>query len=445
MTSFWEISLTGKITLGILCMLVSALSIYIFTTSCVRNTGIRYIMLSLVPASASTLMFIGISNVFAVIDIDVNPTQLASAVGSLSWIAILSLLLIFFGVDIALTARLQSVRRKKISPEAIKEAVDILPDGICFSTEDGLPLLVNVQMNRLCAMLTGTSLTNAKCFWNDLYFGQFKTIVKYRSTSPSTTLEFSDRSVWDFRRHIINVDGKEVCELLAFDITALYRLNRELKERNERLGAVRDRLRRFGNEVEHVTREKEILSARIKVHDDVGRLLLALRSYLEKPESERDRKTLLPLWNYTISVLNKKEVAANSVDYDKILSDAEAIGVTVTRSGEYKDMPQNDLTREILLTALRECVSNTVKHAGGNKLNFSLTRSEDLLIAEFTNNGKPPEGRINETGGLRNLRFTVERANGNMMISALPRFVLRLELPADTVFLYERDKEKLHV
>jgi hypothetical protein len=45
--------------------------------------------------------------------------------------------------------------KKNKLPQAIREAVDYCPGGLCFSMPDGRPILVNIQMNRLCAALTG--------------------------------------------------------------------------------------------------------------------------------------------------------------------------------------------------------------------------------------------------------------------------------------------------
>ena len=55
--------------------------------------------------------------------------------------------------------------------------------------------------------------------------------------------------------------------------------------------------------MEQVTREQEILNAKISVHDDIGRSSLTVRVYLEQPEEKRNRKELLALWNYVISVM----------------------------------------------------------------------------------------------------------------------------------------------
>lgn len=429
MTYFWNLSLTLKIIIAVFATISSTFAVCVSINACMRHRGWRYTTFSLISAAVSTALLIGISDVFTAIDANVSPSLSARFVGEMPYAVILLLILLCVACSFELIYSEQTSHAERITPGAVKEAFDILPDGICFATEEGLPLLVNVRMNRLCAALTGGSLTNAKRFWNDLYAEQFRTVAENKATSPSPVLALSDGTVWDFQRHIVDVNGQSVCELLAFEVTAQYRLNRELKARNDRLAAVGERLRRLTGEVEQLTREKEILSARIKVHDDVGRLLLSLRAYLEKPEEERDRKALLPLWRYTASVLRRKEDTTNPYDYERIASDASAIGVTITRSGEFRGIPTDPLTRKILMTALRECVSNTVKHAHGDKLDFLLTKSGGLLIAEFTNNGEQPHGKITEAGGLRNLRFTVENANGNMMITTKPRYILRLELP----------------
>lgn len=440
MMTFLDASVTARIMLAIFATLSSTFAICVSINACERHRERSNILLSFFFAAASTLIFLGISDVFVSVEARVSPSAFAKLVGRLPYLVIIILLVVS---DISVSLLLyfgHKTQKERITSEAMKEAFDILPDGICFATEDGLPLLVNVQMNRLCALMMDESLTNAKRFWNDLYTEQFKERAEYKSISPSPVLGLPDGTVWDFQRHIMKVDGKNVCELLAFDVTAQYRLNQELKERNERLSAVGERLRRFNGEVERLTREKEILSARIKVHNDVGRLLLSLRAYLEKPENERDRKTLLTLWKYTVSVLRRKEDDVNSFDYENILSDAKAIGVSVTRSGDRTDIPDDPKLRNILLTALRECVSNTVKHAHGDMLNFSLSSSGELLTAEFTNSGEQPTGKISETGGLRNLRSTVESVEGKMMITTNPRFILRLELPNES-----DDKENLYV
>ena len=58
----------------------------------------------------------------------------------------------------------------------------------------------------------------------------------------------------------------------------------------------------------------------------------------------------------------------------------------------------------------------------------SVRKDEMALAAEITNNGTPPSGEIRESGGLKNLRHTVETAGGVMKIKSTPHFVLRIVL-----------------
>jgi hypothetical protein len=53
-------------------------------------------------------------------------------------------------------------------PQAIREAVDFCPGGLCFSMPDGRPVLVNRQMNRLAVQLTGHTVLDAETTWNEL-------------------------------------------------------------------------------------------------------------------------------------------------------------------------------------------------------------------------------------------------------------------------------------
>ena len=57
---------------------------------------------------------------------------------------------------------------------------------------------------------------------------------------------------------------------------------------------------------------------------------------------------------------------------------------------------------------------------------MNISSNASSLTAEITNNGNQPDGEIKETGGLKNLRSTVESAGGVMTIETKPRFLLIL-------------------
>ena len=51
-------------------------------------------------------------------------------------------------------------RRTSLSRSSIKESFYSLPDGVCFSSMDGMPFLVNQTMNEVCNDIFGTTVRN---------------------------------------------------------------------------------------------------------------------------------------------------------------------------------------------------------------------------------------------------------------------------------------------
>ena len=59
-----------------------------------------------------------------------------------------------------------SYRSKNITPDAIQQAIDALPEGVAISSEDGTVRLSNLRINNLSRAMTGKVLTNAREFWS---------------------------------------------------------------------------------------------------------------------------------------------------------------------------------------------------------------------------------------------------------------------------------------
>ena len=270
-------------------------------------------------------------------------------------------------------------------------------------------------------------ILNAEEFWKQLKTGERMDNGVILRREPTVLVRTKDGKIWDFHRNVLTIEHSEIHELIAYDVTRQYELNGELEEQNQRLARINERLRRYSREVEQITAENEILTAKIKVHDNVDRSLLAFRSYLAQSPAERNREQLLLLWRYTIEVL--KNEADNVEQQDRwglLLKAAQAVDVTIVREGE---LPESEKEKNILIAALHECLTNTVKHANGNELYVAIQSGDTSILAELTNNGDPPQGRIEENGGLKNLCRTIEAAGGIMRIESSPRFVLQVELP----------------
>ncbi|MGN0658625.1 MAG: sensor histidine kinase [Emergencia sp.] len=387
----------------------------------------RYVVFSAALTAVLLTVMQGLNDVSLYIVREQPFNRFAGFFAGLPYAAVVSVLISAAVIEILFLIFLQRKQRSMLTPNAVKESLDALPDGICFFEGDGQPLLVNTRMHRFSSDLFGGEILNCELFWEKLNRGDFSGGAELLSTSPAVTIRTAEGGVWDFRRKELLVGGCLIHEMTAFNVTRQYTLSEELTRRNEILNQVNRRLREYSRKIEKVTAERELLAAKVHVHDDVGRALLAFRSsYLNLPPEKRDRKRLLRLWRATVSVMRKEAVSGEEISDWKLLQQAaEAVDVKMILEGQ---LPEEGTERSILIAAVHECLTNTVKHAGGHRLNIAVTVENGMIRAEFTNDGTPPAEAIKETGGLHDLRVTVENAGGIMEIKSVPRFALHIEI-----------------
>ena len=129
----------------------------------------------------------------------------------------------------------------------------------------------------------------------------------------------------------------------------------------------------------------------------------------------------------------KKETAP-SEEWDAIEKTAESLHIQIEINGDLPaglaDLPVSGEVRSAIMAAIRECLTNTARHAGGDRLFVLIKCGADAphgMKVEITNNGRMPLTPVQEAGGLSNLRHMVERAGGNMTIESSPQFLLRLD------------------
>ena len=422
MICYYELSVMTRTVYGICIMLLAVIAVFLLIVSFVLDMERWYRLAAAILVIGVMYVFQGISDVSCNLEKG-NPLSFFSRIiGNLSSVKVLALLILAAGIEIILFLILYHSKKNVLTSGAVKESLDALPDGVCFSDMDGQPLLVNTQMQRISGELFHTEILNAELFLDNL-----KSVNHEEGDDPAIVATTKDGKVWHFHQNVLQVRQSGIQELVANDVTEQYCLSQELKKRNKSLAQINERLQLYSREVERVTREKEILTAKVHVHDDVGRSLLAFRSYLVQSPEKRNREELLLLWRHTVAVLRNEIDSFQQTDEWKLLMKAaEAVDVEIIKDGE---LPEDKGRREILIAVIHECLTNTVKHANGNRLYLSVRSEETAVIAELTNNGKQPSEQIKETGGLKNIRYTVEAAGGAMTIKSTPRFMLQVELP----------------
>lgn len=304
--------------------------------------------------------------------------------------------------------------KRQLSPISIKESCDHLPCALCFAWENGQPCLKNLKMDELSHLLTGEALLNADTFW--------KTI----ESQPIVTLE--NGHTWSFARVRMSLAGRTVYQITGTNITEEARLQHELEKDNLRLEAMNRRLRQYGQDVQEATREKEILRAKTRVHDEIGRVLMQTRQFLSGTQG--DAESVCAAWQQNTRLLLAKYADEQHADaFEQLTRAAQAIGVTIARSGAF---PQEGTeSAQLAEAAAHECLTNLVRHAGGTRLEILSERTAEGWSIRYRNDGDAPSGPIVEGSGLTALRARTEAAGGAMAIAHAPRFELTLTLPQE--------------
>ena len=302
-------------------------------------------------------------------------------------------------------------RTRNVSILSIKEGIDALSDGLCYYYRDGRVKLVNPAMNMIAKDLIGQSVTDGRVLQDAVAACKDKII---RTNDGSIYRMISSEK--DFLR-------EPVIELIASDITDEYELREKLRERKSYLEGQRRRLMEVNDSITDLTIEKEILRTKIGIHDDLGKTLVTIRSYFAGTTS---KEKLLSVFDRGISLMDSPGTGKRRDDYAAVLKAAADVGINVIINGQ---LPAGGYDAYVVSAAMRECITNTLRHANGDELTIDVTSNKHgETTVTFTNNGKPPEGEIKETGGLSYLRGIAVQRGADMTIESTPRFVLKLTL-----------------
>ncbi|MGN0985592.1 MAG: ATP-binding protein [Candidatus Enterenecus sp.] len=316
---------------------------------------------------------------------------------------------------------------------AIKESVDNLPAGVCFADDRGIIILCNRKMHRLCRALMGTDLQNL----DELRAALRTPGPGVTAVDPgSAALRFPDGTVWVFRESPLALAGGRRCvQMQAFDATELYEKRAELERENRALEETNARAKRLYAELDRTVREEETFAVKMRVHDGIGLCLLASRRALNGDCSPEELREAGAMWRRAMDSIGAEAPARadegngpDSADaaLEELIASAQGIGVRVLLDGQ---LPRDAARAYLLITAMRECATNAVRHAGAGEMTVRLRTKAGLVTAVITNNGAPPRGQVTEGGGLSGLRRRVERAGGHMEIVSSPQFTLTITLP----------------
>ena len=311
----------------------------------------------------------------------------------------------------------QRYRSSHLTPDAIRETVDLLPEGLCISAPDGTILLSNMQMNAICRVMTGSVLSDAS---------RFRQMIKTNAEKQNeeTLIRTSEGKTWRFSQEQLTEEESQYDLMTATEVTAQYKIIEELREKNERLKDIQQRMKAVSDLSGDMFVAQEEMDARVALHNQLGQVLLMGRHYLAHPENTDVGRIYLATSQMNSFLLGEVQRPGDEIEdeMELALSLAGSIGVSVKITGE---PPLDHGSRKLLADAIRECAANAVKHAGGDMVFVEI----DGRTAILSNNGSSPKGPITESGGLLSLRKRTEAAGGTMIVQSQPAFSLTICFP----------------
>ena len=317
--------------------------------------------------------------------------------------------------------------RRRPSRRSIKEAADTLPAGMCYFCESGMVKLCNRQMFRLYHCLTQRDLQTLAELHQALEKCNEHTAVS-RLPGRKQVYLFPDGSVWKYTENTVTAgDGHTYTEALFSDVAELYEKQLELEKQIRKLRLMTQKIRELSENAVTAAKEREILAAKTKLHAQMGENLTVMRQTLLSSGSRKAQDAAVESMRKTVRFLMAGSEDANmDAGYDEFLQTAANSGVTVHIDGT---LPEQQEIHQLFVIAMRECLTNSVRHGEADELWIRLTEENGKTVCAITNNGIVPKEKITPHGGLKNLQRHVENCGGEMTIGCTPVFSLTIAIP----------------
>ena len=320
--------------------------------------------------------------------------------------------------------------------QSVRSAIDSYPAGLSFSSQSGLPVLVNEKMNRLIWQLTGHTLLEAEATWEELKSGKIRPVcskcdpqwleLTEGENQENLVFRLPEGDIWHFQKRLLFDQQPPTVQFTASDVTALYEASGHLYDNNQRLQQLHQRQKNLLQNIVKVNEEKELLTAKVRIHDEFGRCLLMTRMALEDPPE--DYRQITENWLKSIRELraipsvNPAETTAPEQELVRI---SEMIGCRIAFHGP---RPRGRIPVLLFYAAVREALTNAVRHGHATELTVDVKEEEKSFLVEIWDNGQGSAEGAAEGGGLGALRSRMEQDGGSLEVCWTPKVKLIVRL-----------------
>ena len=333
-------------------------------------------------------------------------TQSLCGANLIIWIACL---LILTAASTFLLSRNIKYDKNYINPGTVKIYLDKIPCGICCWRENGRILFSNVCMNELCVAITDKTLLNGNHF---------------RDSIKEDIIEVNG-VVRRFTCRKMNVDGEILNEMIASDITAEYAKTSALEADKSRLSKLNRELEEYYLSIDQSVRRREILQAKINIHDEMNRLMLSTVAADKNDKEALDN--IFSLWEKNALLLcMEADIKKSAFDFQTLKTLANALGINLVLN-DFDMSELSEKQKELFSLTAQEAMINAVKHADAKNIEISAKKEGKTVVCTFANDGNLPEKEVEFVGGLANISLLAKEQNAKIFAKVTNKFSIVLK------------------
>ena len=318
--------------------------------------------------------------------------------------------------------------RNRITGLAIKEAIDLLPDGMLFARQRGQAISINRQARDVIESLNLSPDERFDHLWNQL--SDHPNRVTETTSQNGLVIRLPSDRFYYFSRYSFSYRRQPYSQLHLHDVSKEIAIARQIQNDNKKLTDNVSELRRLLDLAVDNARRKTTIDSRARLHDIFSQRLSLMRVLLTRLDKDPDPVLLDETKKLLIGMgqeLFYEPDLPVTERFKQLVQIYRSYGIAVDYEGS---LPAAEDVADTWIKILREAFSNALRHAGATSINVSFTSGQNAgYQMTITNDGFCPDQLPREGNGLQSIRARLERFAGHLEIENGSQFTLRVSIP----------------
>lgn len=340
--------------------------------------------------------------------------------------------LMFFAASLEKLVLSWRAIRYGLSALSVKEALDLIPDGLLFANKKGRIILKNNTIESILGLCRINPLLSVHRIYAEMEAIGTAEYCKCVKVGDSLLLRLLNSGTYLVTLLPMQYKGRGYFQLFAADITEEDILTKELDDYALQLSDTQSAIMQALDNIEEIERTKEMLRLKSNIHDIIGQRLSIVHRFIEDMEENHvSADKLKELFCNLENDLHIAFDAVPSVTFDEIQKLFSIVGVSVDMKG---DLPSDSQPRNILLQIIREAATNAVRHGNARHIAVTAEWSDGVFNMSISNDGTTPDKEIVPGNGLKGMREKLSKLGGELSYTASAAFCLQIKIPESSVF-----------